>query len=196
MMVLLGNAIPLKPVLTNQYNQRMKKIILTLLISINSTILIYSQVAIGKSTITNSSVSLEFGDEKRGIILPWVNSSTGVTGAVNGTIIYDTSDKKVKYLKSGVWFDLSVDNTGIVDTSLQDSKTEVPTAKTVIGTNSPTDTTPGILVLSDTNKAMILPKVASPHLNIINPVSGMIVYDTNTKQLAVFNGNVWSFWKP
>ena len=102
----------------------------------------------------------------------------------------------MKYLKSGSWFDLSIDNTGIVDTSLQDSKTEVSTAKTVIGTNAPTDTTPGILVLSDTNKAMILPKVDSPHLNIINPASGMIVYDTKTKQLAIFNGNVWSFWKP
>ena len=167
-----------------------------IILNVFITTCLWSQVAIGKSTLTNSSVSLEFGDEKRGIILPWVSSSTGVTGAVDGTIIYDTSDKKVKYLKSGSWFDLSIDNTGIVDTSLQDSKTEVSTAKTVIGTNAPTDTTPGILVLSDTNKAMILPKVDSPHLNIINPASGTIVYDTKTKQLAIFNGNVWSFWKP
>ncbi|WP_279195775.1 hypothetical protein [Chryseobacterium indoltheticum] len=56
--------------------------------------------------------------------------------------------------------------------------------------------TPGILVLEDTNKAMILPRVASPHLNIINPAPGMMVYDTTAKQLAVFNGTVWSFWKP
>jgi hypothetical protein len=174
----------------------MTKIILTLLISINFTILIDGQVAIGKSAVTNSSVSLEFGNGNRGMILPWVTSSTGVTGAVNGTVIYDITDKKVKYLKSGSWFDLSVDATGIVDTSLQDGKIEKTTAKTVIGTNSATDATAGILVLSDTNKAMILPKVDSPHLNIINPASGMIVYDTKTKQLAVFNGNVWSFWKP
>ena len=173
----------------------MTKIILTLLISINSTILIYSQVAIGKSTVTNSSVSLEFGNDNRGMILAWVTSSTGVTGAVNGTVIYDITDKKVKYLKSGSWFDLSVDNTGIVDTSLQDSKIEKNTAKTVIGANSATDATPGVLVLSDANKAMVLPKAASPHLNIITPASGMMVYDTTTKQLAVFNGKVWTFWK-
>lgn len=65
-----------------------------------------------------------------------------------------------------------------------------------MGTNSSTDTTPGILILSDADKAMILPKVASPHLNIINPAAGMMVYDTVNRQLAVYNGTVWSFWKP
>ncbi|MFN8364299.1 MAG: hypothetical protein U0T78_03115 [Cloacibacterium normanense] len=65
----------------------------------------------------------------------------------------------------------------------------------LIGGDPSTDTTLGILVLADTNKAMVLPKAASPHLNIVNP-SGMIVYDTTKKQLAVFNGTVWSFWKP
>jgi hypothetical protein len=83
-----------------------------------------------------------------------------------------------------------------VDTTLQDPLTEKSTAKVAIGANGATDTTPGILVLTDKDKAMILPKVASPHLNIINPSAGMLVYDTTAKQLAVFNGTVWSFWKP
>ncbi|HRM13961.1 MAG TPA: hypothetical protein PLV47_13590, partial [Flavobacterium sp.] len=78
-------------------------------------------------------------------------------------------------------------------TILQASLTDKPDAKAAIGT--PT-ATPGILVLEDSNKAMVLPKVPSPHLNIINPEPGMMVYDTTTKQLAVFNGKVWSFWKP
>lgn len=65
----------------------------------------------------------------------------------------------------------------------------------VIGLN-PSDVTPGILVLSDSDKAMILPKVENPHINIINPTAGMLVYDTVSKQLAVFNGTVWTFWKP
>lgn len=155
-----------------------------------------SQVAIGKPSVTNSSVSLEFGDGNKGLLLPWVTSAANVTGAVDGTIIYDTADKKVKYLKAGTWFDLSVDTTGTVNTTLQDSKTENANAKVAIGANGATDTTPGILVLTDTDKAMILPKVASPHLNIINPSAGMLVYDTTAHQLAVFNGTVWSFWKP
>lgn len=156
----------------------------------------YSQVAIGKNTISNSSVSLEFGStENRGILLPWVTSAAAVSGAVNGTIIYDTSDKKVKIKNNTTWFDLSIDQNGVVDTTLQNTKTELPNAKVLIGGNPTTDTTPGILVLGDTNKAMILPKVASPHLNIINPSPGLMVFDTVKKQICVFNGTVWSFWR-
>lgn len=172
----------------------MKKIIFSSIISLLASIL-QGQVAIGKTSVTNSSVSLEFGTENRGLLLPWVNSSTALSSSVDGTLIYDVSDKKVKYKKDGSWFDLSVDGNGAVDTTLQDGLSENTTAKTIIGSNVGTDTTSGILVLSDSNKAMVLPKVASPHLNIIKPAAGMLAYDINTKQLAVFNGVNWSFWK-
>lgn len=172
----------------------MKKIIYPIL-GLFSVVTMNAQVAIGKQSVTNTSVSLEFNNaENRGLILPYVEDKSGITE--NGTIIYDTTDHKVKYLKNGAWFDLSVDTTGAADLSIQTSKTEKTNAKTVIGADGATNTTAGILILSDTNKAMILPKIASPHLNIINPSPGMMVYDTNKKQLAVFNGTVWSFWKP
>ena len=86
-----------------------------------------AQVAIGKSelskiqpanTVTNPSISLEFydnADNKKGIVLPWTstvnnqpvsyNASTGagyrgMQGTIeNGTIIFDLSDKNVKYRK-------------------------------------------------------------------------------------------------
>ncbi|WP_312819729.1 hypothetical protein [Kaistella carnis] len=156
----------------------------------------YSQVALGKGSISNPSVSLEFGTENRGIILPWVNSAAAVTGAVNGTLIFDSADKKVKYLKAGSWFDLTVDTTGTVDTSLQNTLSELPSSTVAIGKTAANNTTPGILVLTDKDKAMVLPKVANPHLNIVNPSAGMMVYDPVNKQLDVFNGAVWSFWKP
>lgn len=171
----------------------MKKNILIVIISIIS-IGIKSQIAIGKETISSNSVSLEFSDsENKGLILPYIETKSGITE--NGSIIYDTTDHKVKYLKDGSWFDLSVDGTGQADVSIQQGKTESTIAKTSMGTNT-ADTADGILVLSDTNKAMVLPQVASPHLNVINPAPGMMVYDTVKKQLAVFNGTVWSFWKP
>jgi len=159
-----------------------------------------AQVAIGKTAVTNASVSLEFydsSDNARAMILPWVSSESNVVGAVEGTIIFDASDKKIKY-KNGAttWFDLTLRDNGVVNTSLQDSAIEKPDAKAMIGGTPSTDTTPGILVLADTDKAMILPKVASPHLKIINPEPGTIAFDTVTQQLAVFNGTVWSFWKP
>lgn len=155
-----------------------------------------AQVAIGKSSVTNASVSLEFEMGNKGMVLPWVSSAANVTDAVDGTVIYDINDHKVKYRKNGSWFDLSVDTSGTANTILQDSKTELANAKVAIGTNAATDTTPGILVLTDTDKAMVLPKTTQPHLNVKNPAAGMIVYDTANKQLAVYNGTVWSFWKP
>ncbi|AYN00605.1 hypothetical protein [Chryseobacterium sp. 3008163] len=168
----------------------MNKIILS--ITLFCAISVNAQVAIGKENVANPSVSLEFATtENRGFILPYVEDNSGISQ--NGTIIYDTADHKVKYLKGGSWFDLSVDTTGNADLSLQATKTEKTGAKVSIGTPTSTD---GILVLEDNNKAMVLPKVASPHLNIINPSAGMMVYDTTARQLAVFNGTVWSFWKP
>ena len=194
----------------------MKNILLTLSILISACA--SAQVAIGKTTVSSPSVSLEFydaGDNVRGIILPWVNGTNNTTPFIsgsptteivaNGTIVFSTNDAKIKVKYASGWKDLTVKNNtdiipGItnqtVNTSLQDSLSDLETAKVLIGGNPDTDTTPGILVLADTDKAMVLPKVASPHLNIVNPAAGMMVYDTTSKQLAVFNGTVWSFWKP
>ncbi len=192
----------------------MKNIFITLSIFLSTCA--FAQVAIGKASV-NPSVSLEFydnADNVRGIILPWVdgvsNTAPFITNSpiteivVNGTLVYDTSDKKVKVKYTTGWRDLSKDATGttvdpltsVDGLTLQNSITDLDNAKVQIGGDPATDTTPGILVLADTNKAMVLPKVASPHLNIVNPSPGMIVYDTTKKQLAVFNGTVWSFWKP
>ena len=192
----------------------MKNIFITLSIFLSTCA--FAQVAIGKASV-NPSVSLEFydnADNVRGIILPWVdgvsNTAPFITNSpitetvVNGTLVYDTSDKKVKVKYATGWRDLSKDATGttvdpitsIDGLSLQTPRNELAEAKVQIGGNPDTDTTPGILVLADTNKAMVLPKVASPHLTIINPAPGMMAYDTTSKQLAVFNGTVWSFWKP
>lgn len=168
----------------------MNKIIIS--ITLFCIVTAQAQVAIGKTNVTNSSVSLEFATtENRGIVLPYVENNSGISQ--NGTLIYNIADHKVKYFKGGSWFDLSVDTTGNTDIAMQTTKIEKTEAKVAIGTPTSTD---GILVLEDTNKAMILPKIASPHLSIINPAAGMMAYDTVARQLAVYNGTVWSFWKP
>lgn len=174
----------------------MKKYIIaaTLLVGFLKT---QAQVIIEKDVnqvLSSPSVLLEFGSQPKGILLPWVTNSAGVTDAVAGTVVYDISDKKVKYLKAGTgWIDMSIDANGAVDTSLQDTPSDAPTAKTVIG--DPNTAAPGILVLDSPDKALVLPKVSRPAINIVNPSAGMMAYDTNAKQLAVFNGTVWTFWK-
>ncbi|MCU7618223.1 hypothetical protein NZ698_13520 [Chryseobacterium sp. PBS4-4] len=197
----------------------MKKfIVIFSLLIVNSAI---AQIAIGKSSVTtippantvvNPSISLEFGVDGgaslgRGVVLPWITAVMDKAAAVPGTIIFDTVDKTVKYKNgstAGSWFSLSKnetvpvigDTTGVVDTSLQDPFTDNPDAKVSIGTPATSPVVPGILVLENNNQAMVLPKVASPHLNVLNPEPGTMVYDTTKKQLAIFNGKVWSFWNP
>jgi len=179
----------------------MKKIILIPIVIISGYV--QAQVAIGKENVANTSVSLDFANtENRGLILPYVEDKSAIT--TEGTLIYDVADHKVKYLKDGgLWVNLSEDDgtattVGAANITIQQGPTKVEqaSAKVAIGLNANTDNTPGLLVLSDANKAMVLPQVASPHLNIINPAAGLMVYDTVKKQLAVYNGKVWSFWKP
>ena len=153
----------------------------------------FSQIKIGGENVTNSAVSLEFGTGYKGVVLPWVTNVTSVNDAVGGTVVFDSSEGKIKYYNGSSWVDLSKVANGNLDTTLQQGLTELPEAKVTVGV--PTNTS-GILVLEDKNKAMVLPKVESPHINIISPSAGMMVYDTLTKQLAVYNGAVWTFWKP
>lgn len=89
--------------------------------------------------------------------------------------------------------------------NVADAGSDLPTAKVLIGgtaTTPSTDAAPGILVLGDNTKAMILPRVGSI-ADIVNPSAGMMVYvtgannngtDPNANQLAVFNGREWAFW--
>lgn len=173
----------------------------------------YAQIAIGKSNITNNNngISLEFGIGNKGIILPWAtNSATVALSPIannkGGAFILDVSDKKVKISKNnGTWIDLTIHSTekpaiggnANIDNALQTNAAypEKASAKVMIGGNPSTDNTPGILVLADTNKAMIPPLVSDPANNIKNPAPGMMVYDPIKKLFAVYNGTIWSYWR-
>lgn len=153
----------------------------------------FAQVTIGKNgaSPSSNSVLLEFGnDGNKGIVLPYINGE--LSDAVNGTVIFDTSVKRVKVKTGAGWVDLSGEN-GVVDTSLQDSLPTNPNARVVIG--DPASTAPGILVLESTSKAMVMPKVAK-YTDIVDPAPGMIVYLTSSNKIAVYNGSTWAFWGP
>ncbi|WP_121967468.1 hypothetical protein [Myroides sp. N17-2] len=152
------------------------------------------QVIIGtKQQFSSTSSILEFPDnDTRGMVLPKVNS-TLVTNATGGTLIYDSVDKKIKYSTGGTnWVDLSI-NEGLVNTSEQDNLKEVVGARALIGNDS-SISVEGVLVLDSASKAMVLPRVESPHLKMLSPATGTIVYDTKSNMICVFNGKEWAFW--
>ncbi|MDY3548441.1 hypothetical protein PG291_07490 [Riemerella anatipestifer] len=173
----------------------MKKIIT--IIGLFSSSLAFSQVILGegKTELSSPSISLEFGNENKGIVLPWVNSATTMNNAVSGTLVLDVTDRKVKVKLNTGWQEVTPASTGFINTTLQDGIQDKTTTGAVIGGDSNTST-PGVLVLEDASKAMQLPMVASPHLNIVKPAPGMLAYDTVSKLVCIYNGSEWAFWKP
>jgi hypothetical protein len=180
-------------VMINLTDKNMKNIrnisIAAALIVFNSSL---AQIAIGKQTVDGSSTVLDFDNvsgNTKGLILP---ATAGLpTGSlVNGTLIFDTADNKVKVYENDTWKSLSdAGNSSavIVNNSAESGK------GVIMGEAS--STADGVLVLESQDKAMILPKVAAPHLNVKNPYPGMICYDTTSKTLAIFDGSVWNYWK-
>ena len=197
--------------INNHLKEKIMKTKYFSILSVMIASLSFAQVAIGKSSITNTNVSLEFGTGNKGIILPWATNAAGVSlsptaNAKGGAFILDVNDRKVKISKNnGTWFDLTVHNlekpatsgNTAINNALQTNAAfpEKTDAKTMIGGNPTTDSTPGILVLADIDKAMIPPLVTDPATNIKNPAPGMMVYDSAKKLLAVYNGTVWSYWR-
>lgn len=184
------------------------KLIYSIFLGLSCSAIFSAQIAIGKTT-TQTGVSLEFGTGNKGLILPWVTAAANVSlnpGATarGGALIFDRNDSRVKLSRNnGTWVDLTVRTTElpavganvVVTAAIQASPAvEQSTAKAQIG-GVFTDNTPGILVLADTNKAMIPPLVADPANTIKSPAPGMIVYDTVKKLFCVYNGTVWSYWR-
>lgn len=177
----------------------MKNIIFTAVLSLIITNA-KAQVAIGKSAITNASVILEFDNattNKKGIILSGVENvnnaiTTATPAANNGTFVFDRSDDRVKMYQNQTWVNLS-DPGSETKITPNTSAEVVPNQGTIIG--SATSSAKGVLVLEAANKAMVLPWITNPHLNVLNPYPGMMCYDTTSRSLAVFDGTVWNYWK-
>lgn len=149
-----------------------------------------AQVAIGKETIDGDGI-LDFkANTTNGILLPIVE--TLPANAVDGTILMDKNDKVLKMKMDAAWLPLS--DQGSVASVVFNTGDEAPGPNNVI-IGSSTTSTPGVLVLESANKALILPKVNTPHSNVKNPFPGMICYDTASKSLAIFDGLKWSYWK-
>lgn len=151
------------------------------------------QVAIGKTSVDGNYTLLDFNDDLsnvRGIILPSVDNAPTLTSNNHGTFVFDKSDNKVKMYENGAWVDLT-DEGNSDDVPLNNSIDNGGGA--IIGAE--TSMAQGVLVLESDEKALILPKIQNPHINVKNPYPGMICYDKISRTMAVFDGVNWSFWK-
>lgn len=166
----------------------MKNIIL--LIGFLFTGIANAQVAIGKESVDGDGILDFAANTTNGIMVPIV--TTLPNDAVAGTILMDKNDKIIKMKDNSTWVALS--DAGSVNNITFNTNAEVPGPNRVIIGNSATAVS-GVLVLESTDKALILPKIADPHINVKSPYPGMVCYDTVSKTMAVFDGLKWSYWK-
>lgn len=173
----------------------MKKYSIFSLLMIAYSSLVFGQVAIGKESIEGNSTLLDFNNSEKntlGIILPAVDSAPTVfTADNNGTFLFDKSSQTLKMYENNQWVTLSTtvgDGSGIEENNTTDAGDGA-----IIG--SDTTAAKGVLVMESTDKAMILPRIKSPHLNVKSPYPGMMCYDTVTQSVALFDGKFWNYWK-
>jgi len=170
----------------------MKKYFILSILSLGLCFAAKAQTAINKKTTDGSSVLDFAAGTTKGIILPAVETLPATPA--NGTFLFDKTAKIVKMYQNGAWVNLSDvgDIAGPVPIAPY-SGTVANGKQTVIGARS--TSVDGVLVLESTDKALVLPKISSPHLNVKSPYPGMMCYDTDRKALAVFDGKVWNYWK-
>lgn len=170
-------------------------------------VLTQAQLAIGKEQVDGAGI-LDFATgTTKGILLPIVTQLPNQPA--NGTFImnHDVSDAnylKVMVFENNQWKTLSeqgtistiTENGQNLTTPYEFNESQNEGEGVVIGENLLQEEIPsGVLVLESSNKALILPKVEDPHLHVKSPRAGTILYDTTTKSLVVFDGNVWNFWQ-
>lgn len=161
-------------------------------------VIVNAQVSMGgKLNVDGASAILDFNDltsNTNGIILPAVDDTTNafnsITSANNGTFLFDKSNNRVRMYENNIWVNLTDEgaSSSIIPNTSDESGSGV-----IMG--SETTDAKGILILEAADKALILPKIANPHLTVKSPYPGMLCYDTVGRAIAVYDGNVWSYWK-
>lgn len=58
--------------------------------------------------------------------------------------------------------------------------------------NWPADVNNGFVALESNDKGLVITRVSDPEISIINPVDGMMVFDTDDVCLKIYNGTTWN----
>lgn len=159
---------------------------LTTLITLLCSFSLFAQIGIDTTNLNESTI-LNFPENTtKGVILPIVDILP--TQPINGTILMDKNDLRVKMFENNKWVSMTPE--GDVSSTQFNTNNENIDGGVSIGDPTSVD---GVLVLESTTKAMVLPKIESPEINVKSPSAGFMCYDTISKSVAIFNGNVWSY---
>lgn len=150
-----------------------------------------SQVGIDKTTGLGANSILEFGSQARGIRLSPIENVNNMIAPVPGTIVFDGATGSLRFLSQLGWS--APRSGGIIGGGIV--LPDVNKQGVII--NATSSSVPGALILGkDTGEAriLVLPNVGTPESKMLNPPTGLIVYDMDTDIIKVWNGNSWKFY--
>lgn len=163
-----------------------------------------AQLVIGKNTVNGNSTLMDFNSDSyntKGIILPALSQTPTFTITAedlngqhpnNGTFIFDRTMKRIRMFENNQWVTIGITE-GEISTLKIPTNLEEKGEGIIIGSEE--TKAKGVFVLESPDKAMILPYIADPHLNVKGAYPGMICYDTSSNTMAFFDGANWSYYQ-
>lgn len=163
------------------------RIYLTIILLSNT---INAQVSIGVENPRGASI-LDLGGNLNGLVLPY---NTSTTNPINGMLRVDANTSKIQLFSDNDWVDLTEQGKMPLDYNTNE-ETSTNSGVSISDNDLNDPDLVGVLVLNSKNKALTLPQIVNPHINIVDPPTGMICYDPQNKVIAIFNGQNWYFYK-
>jgi hypothetical protein len=113
-----------------------------------------------------------------------------ISSPVAGMIIYNTSSQNINIYNGTTWVSTSA-STPITTWSLNGNTVYYISGNVGIGTNTPN--AKAALEVSSNTQGFLPPRMTLAQRNAISaPIpAGMVIYNTNTNELNVYNGTAW-----
>ena len=175
------------------YNSKLRTIMknvvfLTIILICNISL---AQVSIGNENARGASILDLGGGTLNGIVLPYNNTTIN---PINGMLRVDANTSKIQLFTENDWVDLTEQGEMPVDYN-NNEEIAINSGVTISDNEINNPDLIGVLVLESKSKALTLPQIINPHINVVDPPIGMICYDPQNKVIAMYNGQNWYFYK-
>lgn len=147
----------------------------------------YSQIGIGTDNPDQSAV-LELESVNKGFLLPRLSSSErgDISSPTEGLVIYNTTSKSLEYSNGTEWITIKNLNDILITNTLPSTNY----GGVIIGDTMAEPNAEMQLVSND--KGFLPPRLTTMQRNnILNPAVGLIIYNTDSDCIQIYDGDNW-----
>lgn len=173
----------------------MKKAVLLSGILLSVFTYTYSQVAINAdNSDAHPSAMLDIKSSNKGLLIPRVSLASIIQTPAKGLMVYQTENPEGFYFYNGTsWKPMGTSSSQpIGETSLTQSGENIilDGGTFAVGTYVPDAS--AALEISSSTQGFLPPRMTETNMNnISSPAEGLVVYNTTSKQLQVYDGTSW-----